>query len=105
MTKALFRIYFISYQLFKLFYFGKPALLFAVKYLFFIDVNGIATAYFGRLQGNTFQVFGECSKQFLRHVGSTQEPAAFGAVFNSNKWLHSISCILYSKYRTWYTVT
>ncbi len=95
MTQAFFRADAVSYQLLQLFDFREPALFFSVEKYFLIHGNRITPACFGRQQRNAFQLFGKRSKQFLRHVGSAQQPAAFWAIFDGDNGFHAVSGLVY----------
>lgn len=68
--------------------FRKAAGCFPVKYFLVIQKDLKRTGYFGGPQGDFAQFVGEGGEQFLSQPGRTQQPAAFGAVFEGNPGFH-----------------
>ncbi len=90
MSQAFAGRHYIPYHLLKRFDFGKPAIIFPVKNFFSVNTDVKITVHFTGLKGNRLQVAFKSGKKFLGHISGTQQPVAFGAVFNGNGWFHML---------------
>ena len=88
MSKIFFGTYFITYQLLQLFYFRETAPFLAIEYNDIINPDTVMTARLAGLQGNPVQFVSKGGQKFLCHIGSTQQPVTFRAIFNSYSWFH-----------------